>query len=66
LVLGHGMIYNHQDDHNADWSFNHQLLYADVIANRPIKKGSEIFVSYGPNYFNNREKILVTPEPINP
>lgn len=59
MVLGHGMIYNHQDDHNADWKFDYKNLYADVIANRNILKGNEVFVSYGSGYFKNREKVVV-------
>lgn len=59
MVLGHGMIYNHQDDNTADMKFNHKDLYVDIIANRPIKKGEEVFVSYGDGYFKNRPKVLI-------
>ena len=59
MVLGHCMIYNHQDDNNADMKFNHKDLYVDIIANRPIKKDKEIFVTYGKRYFKNREKVVV-------
>lgn len=58
MVLGYGMIYNHQDSPNADWKFNYKELYADVVANKNIATGEEIFVSYGPNYFRDREKII--------
>lgn len=57
MVLGYGMIYNHQDSPNAIWKFNWEHSYADIIANKDIKAGSEIFVSYGSKYFHNREKI---------
>jgi len=59
MVLGYGMIYNHQDEPNTDWNFSFLNLIADVIAAKPIKAGEEIFVTYGPNYFNNREKFVV-------
>jgi hypothetical protein len=55
MVLGYGMIYNHQDDPNTEWRFNYNNLLADVVAIKPINMGDEIFVHYGSNYFNNRE-----------
>jgi SET domain-containing protein len=54
MVLGYGMIYNHQDDPNTEWYFHYNEKYSDVIATRPIKEGEEIFVSYGGNYFTKR------------
>ena len=57
MVLGYGMIYNHQDTPNTVWKFDYPNLIADVIAQRSIKKGEEIFVSYGSKYFKNRDKI---------
>lgn len=59
MVLGYGMLYNHQDEPNTNWNFNFKDLIGDVIASKDIKKGEEIFVSYGPNYFTKRKKILV-------
>lgn len=59
MVAGHGMMYNHQDNHNADISFNFTQLYADIIAKRPIKKDEEVFVNYGPDYFNKIPKKSV-------
>lgn len=57
MVLGYGMMYNHQDTPNTRWHFDYSKLIADVIAERDIKTGEEIFVSYGDKYFKNREKI---------
>lgn len=57
MVLGYGMIYNHQDQPNAVWKFNWENAYADVVANKDIKINEEIFVSYGSKYFHDREKI---------
>lgn len=63
MVLGYGMIYNYQDIPNADWKFEYDKLYADVIANKDILKGEEIFVSYGSGYFSgDRNKITVNPK----
>ena len=55
MVLGYGMIYNHQNEPNTEWRFNYKNLIADVIAIKPINANEEIFVYYGNNYFNNRE-----------
>jgi hypothetical protein len=57
MVLGYGMMYNHQDTPNAKWKFDYANLVADVIAQRKILKGEEIFVSYGDKYFQQRTKI---------
>jgi SET domain-containing protein len=56
MVAGNGMMYNHQDDNNAETSFNFTQLYADIIALKPIKSGEEIFVNYGEEYFKNIPK----------
>jgi hypothetical protein len=57
MVLGYGMLYNHQDKPNAMWKFNYKQLLTDVICVEDIKKGEEIFVSYGGQYFNDKNKI---------
>jgi hypothetical protein len=57
LVLGYGMLYNHQEEPNAHWNFNHENLVGDLIAIRPIKKDEEIFIHYGDSYFENKEDI---------
>ena len=58
MVLGYGMVYNHQDIPNTKWEFKYNLEYADVVASKDIKKGQEIFVTYGTEYFKNRPKIV--------
>ena len=59
MVLGYGMIYNHQDNNNAVWQFNYQNLYADIIATRDIQINEEIFVNYGINYFEKMTKKVI-------
>lgn len=56
MVAGNGMMYNHQDENNAETSFNFSQLYADIVAIKPIKAGEEIFVNYGEEYFKNIPK----------
>lgn len=70
MVLGYGMLYNHQDIPNTSWSFKYDESYTDLVSTKDIKAGEEIFVSYGANYFKNRKKIdiannkpLTTPTP---
>lgn len=56
MVLGYGQIYNHHDDNNASISFDLKNSLAFIKSNKEIKKGEEIFVSYGDNYFKNRKQ----------
>jgi hypothetical protein len=60
MVMGWGQMYNHQDNNNASMNINIKDSLADVIARRKIKKGEEIFVSYGDKYFNGRNKLTVS------
>lgn len=53
MVLGYGMLYNHQDISNAVWKFNYTQLFADVIAVTNINIKEEIFVGYGNAYFDS-------------
>ena len=61
MVLGYGMIYNHQDEPNTIWKFKYKESYADVISTKDISAKDEIFVSYGSSYFKNKKKITLPP-----
>ena len=54
LIMGYGMLYNHQDIPSASITFNYDLNYADITATKDILSGSEICISYGPLYFMNK------------
>lgn len=54
LLTGFGSIYNHADEPNADYSINLRKRIATIKAIQPIKKGEEIFVSYGDEWFKSR------------
>ena len=54
LLTGFGSIYNHADEPNADYTINISKRIATIKAIRPIKKGEEIFVSYGVEWFKSR------------
>lgn len=57
MVLGYGQVYNHHDNNNADIKFDVKNKLAFIKSNREIKKGEEIFVSYGPGYFKSRKHL---------
>lgn len=54
LLMGFGSIYNHSDDCNADYKINQKTRVTTLTAERTIKKGEEIFVSYGEEWFSSR------------
>lgn len=59
LLAGYGMIFNHQDIPNTKWMFNFKNVYSDLLAKRDIKKGEEIFVTYGPTYFSQYQHTQI-------
>ena len=54
LFLGYGSIYNHSDEPNADYSININKRIATIKANRNIRHGEEILISYGEEWFKSR------------
>jgi SET domain-containing protein len=57
MVLGYGMVYNHQDNANALITFDYTNLTADITAIKDIEANTEIYISYGTVYFLNKKKI---------
>lgn len=55
LLTGYGIIYNHSEDENADYFLYPKRKLAVFKANRTIKKGEEITVSYGDGWFKDRK-----------
>ena len=56
VALGTCSIYNHSDNYNALWT----ILSKDKMqfyATKDIKKGEEIFTSYGSPYWNSRNGL---------
>lgn len=54
ICFGYGCIYNHSDDPNTDYTISTKRKIATFKANRNIKKGEEILVSYGDKWFSSR------------
>jgi SET domain-containing protein len=53
IAFGYCSMYNHLDDPNAEWEvINENQVKIVVVKN--IKKGEEIFVSYGDDYWDSR------------
>ena len=55
LLFGYGSLYNHSDDANCEYTFDLKRRVATFVAAEPIKKGQEIFVSYGDEWFATRD-----------
>lgn len=55
LLTGFGSIYNHSDEPNADYVISKKNKLATIKADRTIRKGEEIFVSYGEEWFKSRD-----------
>jgi SET domain-containing protein len=54
IFTGYGSIYNHTDDPNAHYTININKRIATIKAARIIRKGEEIFVDYGNQWFSSR------------
>lgn len=54
IPLGFGCIYNHAPQPNAKYTMDENTSLFIVKANRLIKKGEEIFISYGKDWFDCR------------
>lgn len=47
LALGYGSLYNHSKNPNANYSVDTKEKEIVIYARKDIKKGSQIFISYG-------------------
>lgn len=55
LFTGFGIIYNHADTPNADYILNIKKRLVTIKAVKPIRKGDEIFITYGEEWFSSRD-----------
>ena len=56
VLTGYGCLYNHSDDYNASHVFDQKNRIMTFTARRAIKKGEEIFVYYGKEWFSSRDR----------
>ena len=56
IVLGNGSIFNHHDNNNINYYYMPGKRFFVYKANRDIKKGEEMYINYGANWFINRQK----------
>lgn len=54
IFTGFGIIYNHSDHPNADYFINKKKRLVTIKADKFIRKGEEIFISYGDKWFSSR------------
>jgi SET domain-containing protein len=54
LALGYGSLYNHSSQPNASYSLDSENDLFVFYASRSIKKGEEIYISYGESWFESR------------
>jgi uncharacterized protein len=56
LALGYGSLYNHGTPPNATYTQTSKHAFT-FIADRPIRAGEEILVSYGPSWWTSRDRV---------
>ena len=56
LILGYGCVYNHAENFNADFYSDEKKKVIVFYATNPIKKGEEIFINYGKEYWKTRHR----------
>ena len=57
LVFGYGSVYNHSANNNVDFYVDNENNNFEYYANRDIKKGEELFVTYGEQYWTSRNIV---------
>jgi hypothetical protein len=58
LGWGNAALYKHRNQPNARWEYDAEKKLIRFASISPIKKGEEIFISYGREYFNTRNKNM--------
>jgi hypothetical protein len=54
VALGYGSMYNHRDDPSAIYDIDAKKKVMVVRAARPIRRGEEITITYGDDWWNTR------------
>jgi hypothetical protein len=58
VVLGYGMLYNHDDNHNIGYFFDKHNSILIFKALRDIKKDEELYDSYGKDWWSKRNFMM--------
>jgi SET domain-containing protein len=53
-MTGYGSIYNHTEEPNATYTINVTKRIATFKATKSIRKGDEIYITYGERWFKDR------------
>lgn len=64
IFFGYGCIYNHSDEPNTDYTINMKSKLATFKACKQIKKGEEICISYGEEWFKDRGRKAKKPKTV--
>ena len=55
-VTGKCNLFNDSDNYNVDTEYDLDKTIMKMTANRDIKKGEELYISYGDDYWESRQK----------
>jgi len=56
VAFGYCSLYNHKNTNSANWLIVNDTMI--IEANKNIKHGDQIYVSYGDQYWNSRKNIF--------
>lgn len=57
IPFGWTMFYNHSDNNSCNFANNYAEDLLGIISNRDINPNEQVTVSYGPNWFSDRDII---------
>lgn len=61
MPSGYGALYNHSDTPNANYMLDQENSILEIKANKKIRRGEEIFISYGKKWFDKRNMTVKKP-----
>ena len=58
-ITGKCNLFNHSDDYNVEVDYDLERKTMKCIATKDIKKGEEMYISYGDGYWDSRQKNTI-------
>lgn len=55
LLTGNGMLYNHRENNNAEWTFDYNERKAILISKTNLNIDDEITINYGDGYWKRHD-----------